>query len=449
LRLRTLAVLSLAVVAAASLPVPGASGATPPDRYVSTAGSDGNPGTLAAPWRTLQHAADAAGRVVRIRGGTYAGFTLRRDGLTFVAYDGEQVVVSGGVDVIRIDGVAGATIRGLTVRGAQGPKGSGILVASSQGVAIEDSVLRDNRSYGIRTWNSTSVRIRRNEITRNDEGIRVSYTADGVRIVDNDIHHNDSMIEPDSPDKGGGVGVVFLKSTGAVLAKGNRLWANRAPDRFHGYDGGGFEIFGASDVTIVQNVLWDNKHVMETGTADGIPCARNTFSRNVAYAASSVPGYARGLLFACMSDSEVANNVLHGFDQELIAVVRSPGYAFQGSLDRLRIRNNLLISEGANLYYFQDVPASVTIDRNLIWNRKNDAMAYVVGVGAIRGYASLRSRLGFERNGVSGDPRVVDLAGRDYHLRASSPAIDRGIVISGLTSSYRGSAPDIGRYEAR
>jgi hypothetical protein len=41
--------------------------------YVSTTGNDGNPGTMAQPWRTIQHGIDVAvaGDTVFIRGGIY------------------------------------------------------------------------------------------------------------------------------------------------------------------------------------------------------------------------------------------------------------------------------------------------------------------------------------------------------------------------------------------
>jgi hypothetical protein len=41
--------------------------------FVSTTGNDSNPGSQAAPWRTVQHAADTAraGSTVNVRGGTY------------------------------------------------------------------------------------------------------------------------------------------------------------------------------------------------------------------------------------------------------------------------------------------------------------------------------------------------------------------------------------------
>ena len=75
--------------------------------YVSTGGADGNPGTLAAPFRTIQHAADLAGPgdTVFIRGGVYRE-TVRpaRSGgsgapVVFRPFNNENVTVSGA-DVV-------------------------------------------------------------------------------------------------------------------------------------------------------------------------------------------------------------------------------------------------------------------------------------------------------------------------------------------------------------
>ena len=50
--------------------------------FVSPSGADAAPGSTDQPWRTLQHAANtvAAGDVVTVRAGTYAGFNLTTDG---------------------------------------------------------------------------------------------------------------------------------------------------------------------------------------------------------------------------------------------------------------------------------------------------------------------------------------------------------------------------------
>ena len=71
---------------------------------MATNGNDGNPGTLAQPWRTIQKAANTmvAGDTVFIRGGTYNELvTVQYRGnssgpyTTFTAYPGEQVILDG------------------------------------------------------------------------------------------------------------------------------------------------------------------------------------------------------------------------------------------------------------------------------------------------------------------------------------------------------------------
>jgi len=75
--------------------------------YVATNGSDSNPGTLDAPWLTIQHAADSmrAGDTVHIRGGVYyENVTTTQSGspsgnIVFSNYPGETPIIDGtGVD---------------------------------------------------------------------------------------------------------------------------------------------------------------------------------------------------------------------------------------------------------------------------------------------------------------------------------------------------------------
>src|SRR3954470_6915046 len=70
--------------------------------YVATTGNDSNPGTQAAPWRTIQHAADSAraGSTVYVRGGVYEelvsinGSGNASDGfITFQSFPGENAVL--------------------------------------------------------------------------------------------------------------------------------------------------------------------------------------------------------------------------------------------------------------------------------------------------------------------------------------------------------------------
>jgi hypothetical protein len=267
-------------------------------------------------------------------------------------------------------------------------------------------------------------------------------------VLGNRVHDNNHMVvntQSPSTDDNGAVGIAFLKTTGPVLAQGNQVWGNRAPSYDYGYDGGAFEVFGASDVTITGNTMWDNKDVLETGTTSGLACNNITFTRNVAYAASSVSGWSRGLILACASNSLFAYNTLDGFDVSALSIVYMPNYSYQGSLDGLRVEDNVFISNGPAVYYLDSVPASVTLDYNLAWNRSGGSLAYLVGSGS-KSWSLMRSSTGFETHGLSLDPRFLDGSGHDYHLGATSPAIDAGVLV-GVDDASLGGAPDLGRFE--
>jgi hypothetical protein len=73
--------------------------------YVSTTGNDSNPGTQAAPWRTVQHAAEVAraGSTVNVRAGVYEELvSIKVSGnatggyITFRSYPGETAVLDAG-----------------------------------------------------------------------------------------------------------------------------------------------------------------------------------------------------------------------------------------------------------------------------------------------------------------------------------------------------------------
>ncbi len=54
---------------------------------------------------------------------------------------------------------------------------------------------------------------------------------------------------------------------------------------------------------------------------------------------------------------------------------------------------------------------------------------------------------GVETTGVVSNPLFTDAAGNDFSLLATSPMVDKGAVVVGITDGYLGAAPDIGAYE--
>jgi hypothetical protein len=136
---------------------------------------------------------------------------------------------------------------------------------------------------------------------------------------------------------------------------------------------------------------------------------------------------------------DIYNNTVYGGGPSL----------FLGYSSGSRVRNNIL-SPTPNVAEYAvridgSLPAAGDIDYNLIY-APNASISTVAA-----SYSQWRS-IGFDAHGLNVDPKLVT-PGSDFSLQSSSPAIDRGVTISGLTRDYNGTARpqggafDIGAYE--
>jgi hypothetical protein len=246
-------------------------------------------------------------------------------------------------------------------------------------------------------------------------------------------------------DDYGAVGITFVRSTGNVTASGNRVWLNRAVSIDYGWDGGAFEIYGASNVTITGNRTWDNDIVIETGT-DNLPCSNNVFSRNVSYGATTA-GRSFGVYLRCAENMKIMNNTFYNLDSWVFSI-GPVGGNFGSSIDGLQIINNVSVMAAGKIYGIEmTLPASVVIDHNVVYQSAGGTIASVAGHGSTNSLATLQAWTGREMHGVGGNPRFIDAGQQDFRLSSTSPAIDKGMDLPGITDSYTGSAPDLGRYE--
>lgn len=126
--------------------------------YVATNGNDASTGTIAAPWATIQHAANtvAAGDTVCVRGGTYNEHAVINSSGTLAAYTwyhpytGETAIVDGTGLAANLDLVAisGNYVRfdGFEVRNSTG---NGIAPWDNHHIQIINNVVHDNSNTGI------------------------------------------------------------------------------------------------------------------------------------------------------------------------------------------------------------------------------------------------------------------------------------------------------------
>jgi parallel beta-helix repeat protein len=113
------------------------------------------------------------------------------DPTIFRAAEGTRPIVDGAlngrVDTIKLSAVHDVRIVGLEITGSQGGNYSGAGVRTETGstrIAIVDSVVHGNHSYGIHVRQSTDVTIRDNDIHHNEQGVQISYAHNTFHDLD-------------------------------------------------------------------------------------------------------------------------------------------------------------------------------------------------------------------------------------------------------------------------
>ena len=206
--------------------------------YVATTGNDSNPGTEAAPWRTIQHAADTAraGSTVNVRGGVYEELVSinasgnASDGfITFRSFPGEKAVLdaahftpSGRTGVLTIQNKSYVRIEGFEIRNFRtaehrlAPLGINVIGAGSHIELLKNNVHhiennfdgrdapgRGGNGFGIAVYGTdakapiTDLIIDGNEVhhlkTGSSESLVVNGNVTNFRITHNVVHDNNNI----------------------------------------------------------------------------------------------------------------------------------------------------------------------------------------------------------------------------------------------------------------
>ncbi|HLL67678.1 MAG TPA: RICIN domain-containing protein [Micromonosporaceae bacterium] len=187
---------------------------------------------------------------------------------------------------------------------------------------------------------------------------------------------------------------------------GTRIDHNTIHDPVHTGNGMHFDN-GTVDVSVDHNVIWGLK---STGNinhgGNGVNFGGHS---NRPPAGSNLP-YLRG--------SFTNNTIVSGQGYTIFNY-----FANAGHVANLTVRNNIL--DGAR-------PAG-------------QDFGYIAGGNPNDSNNLVTSR---SLNNSGTDPLYTNPSGGDYTVRAGSPAINRGVAVSGITDGYAGSAPDIGAYES-
>ena len=401
--------------------------------YVAVTGNDASAGTAAAPWRTLQHAADrvAPGDTVVIQPGTYAGgITHDTPGaagrpITYRAAVAGQAVIdgSGGErDALFISESPWVIVDGLRVQNADR---AAIRVSLSNHVTIRNSVAADNGTWGIFTDYSDDLVLENNECygSQAEHGIYVSNSGDRPVIRNNRVHDNGAsgiqinadpaMLWPELGTAGDGI-------TDDALVENNVVWNNGR------LGGAAINLASVRHSLFRNNLLYDNLAGglagWDDGNGDAWGTRDNTFVHNTVVFESGEGRTALNLQNGSTGNT-VRNNILAGG--------RSVAIRFDASsLVGLVSDYNLLVS--------LDTPAGVAVNED---------------TGQVHSLDAWRTLTADDSHSVSAEPAFADRNGDDYRLSAASPARNAGdpalIVSPDLAGRVRPqeAAPDMGALE--
>ncbi|MCC6492843.1 MAG: right-handed parallel beta-helix repeat-containing protein [Pirellulales bacterium] len=393
--------------------------------YVTPGGSNANAGTSAAPWATLQYAADRVGpgdRVV-VRPGSYQGFYLDTSGapgspIEFRADPGvlidEPTMGAGNQDGINLEGASHVVIDGFAVTGMPraGIRTVGAEDDFAEFVTIRNVHAYDNGRWGIFTGFVDDLLIENNETSGSaiEHGIYVSNSGDRPTIRGNASWGNRANgIHMNGDASLGGDGII----SGAVVS-GNRIYGNGAGG------GSGINMDGVQGSRIENNLIYDNhaSGISLYRIDGGGPSSGNVVVNNTVHQAAD------GRWALNIQDGAVNNTVLNN--------ILVSQHAYRGAID-----------------VSSDSLAGLTSDYNAVIPRFN-----VGDAGAIYSLGQWRASTGQDAHSFAAAPGelFVDWNAGDYRLRAGSPAINSGASTHAPGVDFAGvarpaGAVDIGAFE--
>jgi parallel beta-helix repeat protein len=396
-----------------------ATAASAADYYVKNGGNDGNDGlSVATAWATLQHAADGVdpGDTVHVLPGSFPGFYLDRSGapgspITFVA-DGPGVAITANnpvtPDGINLEAASHVVIDGFTV---DDRTRTGIRAVLAEFVTIRNCSAGYNGKWGILTGFVDDVVIENNVMHHSvaEHGIYVSNSGDRPIIRNNLVHDNHANgIHMNGDLSQGGDGVISQ-----ALVENNVIHGNGAGG------GSGINMDGVTDSVVRNNLVFDHHSSgVSLYRIDGATGSTNNLVVNNTFITAADGRWAVNISGGSTGNT-VLNNVLYTF------------HSFRGAIS---------IDAASR-------PGFVS-DYNSVMDR------FSIDGGNTRIGLAAWQALGYDAHSFLAVPadHFVD-PDSDFHLQASSPALDAGTATDAPPTDLEGTARplgagfDVGAYE--
>jgi hypothetical protein len=446
---------------------------------VATSGDDNNPGTLAAPWRTIQHAVNAGGPNITIfvRAGVYnEAVTINVSGSASAGYltiqnysneapilDGTNLTISDATNAlfainnqsyIKISGFELRNYRtadpnllpaGVLVQGAN----DHIEIRNNRIHNIETSATSGN-AHGIAVYGNSAqqtthdIIIDGNEIYNLKLGFSETLTVNGnvelFQVTNNLIHDNDNIgidiigaegVSSDPTNDQARNGLVRANTVYNIDSYNNPAYAQ-------GRGADGIYVDGGRDVVIEQNNISTSDIGLELAsehkgkTTSGVIARNNLIYHNLVIGIS-IGGYdsARGGTENCT----IINNTL--FQNDTLAT-GSGEFGIQYYALNNTFKNNIVYSSSQGQLVANSTNTSTSstqpnlLKYNLYYVPSGGNSTWQWGATTYHSISSYQSSTGEDANSLVADPLFVNSTATppDLHLNAQanpkSPAVDAG-----------------------
>lgn len=408
--------------------------------YVAIDGSDNNPGTESKPFRTVQKAASVVnpGELVYVKQGTYnEKVKITRSGsvnknITFKPYPRHQVIIDGtnislswqikeGLVDIR-SSVSGEKVEYVRLSGfkIQNSMINGISAKNFSNITIDDNHTYSTVSSGIWANSGNNLIIDKNNVElagktsgQAEECISIS-TIDTFEIKNNYVH------DSGQPSLGAeGIDAKSGCSNGKIY--GNEV-KNVKMVAIYADAGSKYE----HNIEIFNNLVHHNKYGIAVSGENGATIENIKIYNNILYENSSLGIFAAAYGNGPIKNMSIINNTCYKNGSGItIGLHQSP-------MENVTIRNNICSQNGDQIKWIKkSTITGVVIDHNLIDGPSTDkGIDYIIG-----------------------DPKFLNVASYDLHLKSTSPAIDAGSFLNAPMLDYdnksrpRGTGYDIGAFE--
>jgi hypothetical protein len=423
--------------------------------YVSTSGSDSNPGTLTQPWRTIAHAGTRlnAGDTLFIFGGIYQEHVwISKSGtqlnpILVTNYNNGEVIIDG-------------------INNTLPPQGSGtpLIAVAGDWVTISNLTIRYSGDRGVSALGAHVILD--NLYVHHNWAGGVTLQGNYDLIQNSRIWYNSTINENGQSTTGWGSGVSCARYPDYCTIRKTTVWGNW---------GEGISTFEALHTTLEDNISYDNEqnfYISDT--------KYTLVQRNLSYCTPGNPidpyvtqngilvGDEKGVPIPLgpngtrypSSDNTFINNLVMGCNRNLAAGTNE-------STNNLYAYNTFVNSAGtttepANVLFYEGTASNARFVNNIIMQQDTLPVAVISGSGV-----SLANNLWSKTpptnasgpGDVTGDPKLAktgifapgQLTAGYFRILTTSPATARAMSLSEVITDYflgfRGPHPDIGADE--